>query len=123
MTDEDEDFIGSGKAVELHEVWQGVFTGSRLVKAGTATSTYACLATCVALFMSSESSLHRIRAEPQARLPRYSCIMSKVPMLEGCISLKTSIVELNLSHSFEQGQCLLQGSWAGCRVHPSQGMC
>ena len=49
MTDEDEDLIGSGKAVELHEVWQGVFTGSRVVKAGTATSAFACLAACVAL--------------------------------------------------------------------------
>ena len=35
MTDEDEDLIGSGKALELLEVWQGTFKGSRLVKAGT----------------------------------------------------------------------------------------
>lgn len=34
MTDEDEDLIGSGKAVELVEVWQGLFQGTRLVKAG-----------------------------------------------------------------------------------------
>jgi hypothetical protein len=38
MTDEDEDLIGSGRAVELLEVWQGHFRGSRLVKAGTAPS-------------------------------------------------------------------------------------
>ena len=35
MTDEDEDLIGSGNAVELLEVWQGLFRGDRLVKAGT----------------------------------------------------------------------------------------
>ncbi|CAL5229785.1 g13174 [Coccomyxa viridis] len=34
MTDADEDLIGGGKALELLEVWQGVFQGSRLVKAG-----------------------------------------------------------------------------------------
>ncbi len=34
MTEEDEDLIGSGKAVELLEVWQGVFRGTKLVKAG-----------------------------------------------------------------------------------------
>ena len=35
MTDEDEDLIGSGHAIELLEVWQGLFKGDRLVKAGT----------------------------------------------------------------------------------------
>ena len=34
VTDEDEDLIGSGRAVELLEVWQGLFRGDRLVKAG-----------------------------------------------------------------------------------------
>ena len=34
VTDEDEDLIGSGNAVELLEVWQGLFRGDRLVKAG-----------------------------------------------------------------------------------------
>ncbi len=45
MTDEDEDLIASGRAVELLEVWQGLFRGSRLVKAGAAPSCTGALTT------------------------------------------------------------------------------
>ena len=46
MSEEDEDLIGSGKALELLEVWQGVFKGTRLVKAGGLHKPF--LACCVA---------------------------------------------------------------------------